>query len=202
VHAEQRKAIVAVLGGDSGGRPGDMKTHSGSPLRAFMQADDCYRAPVELLPFALVDRLLQAKLEVTVVGFSQGSIAALAVAMEHSSIAKCVLFNPANMFWPPWLRDRLGCPAVTSYVVEGDPLSDGVRDAYRAPRVAGVTTLLPTRAKGFDNHYLHWFLPNGAARAKASVVDDDGDDVDDSVSMARSTDGLLSSCADQVDDNN
>jgi hypothetical protein len=155
------RSVIAIRGGDADGRPGDMKRHSGSPIRAFAQGDDCERVPSELLPLACVKRLIGAGREVTLVAFSQGSIAGMATAFSCPSLARAVLFNSASMFWPPWLTvpEKSACCAnIVSYAVDGDPLSDGVWNSHGAPRVCWAdNVLLPTRAKGFDNHHLHWF---------------------------------------------
>lgn len=103
---------------------------------------------------------------VRIVGYSQGAIPALACAYRFRFAAwlqRVVLLNAASMFWPPWMANVLvgnesdECLPVVSWVVEGDPLSDGVRDRYRAPRVVGETHLLLTKGSGFANHYLHHF---------------------------------------------
>ena len=161
VYASGNCAILAIRGGDADGRPGDMKRHCGSPVRAFAQGDNCEREPCELLPVETAKRLLAAGRELTVVAFSQGGIAGMAVAYACAGLARVALFNSANMFWPPWLAVRdpeQCCRRVVAYTVEGDPLSDGVRGSFVAPRVFQAdNVLLPTRASGFDNHYLHWF---------------------------------------------
>ncbi len=161
VYSCGNRSVLAVRGGDADGRPGDMKRHSGSPVRAFAQGNDCEREPSELLPLACARRLVGEGRQVTLVAFSQGGIAGMATAYACSGLSRAVFFNSAAMFWPPWLAvwDRTACCRdIVSYAVEGDPLSDGVRGSYSAPRIFWAdNVLLPTRAGGFDNHYLHWF---------------------------------------------
>jgi pimeloyl-ACP methyl ester carboxylesterase len=124
-----------------------------------VQGDDCERQPVELLPFAQISKFLKEGKRVTVVAFSQGAIAGIACSFEfREALSRVVLFNSASMFWPPWLDDSSPfSERLFSYVVEGDPLSDGIRNSYVAPRVPGTTVILPTRSSGFENHHLHWF---------------------------------------------
>jgi hypothetical protein len=160
VYTSGEEAVLAIRGGDKGGRPDDMKKHSGSPVRAFVEGDDEYRVPVEILPFQVVEAVKDKAL--TVVAYSQGAIACLACSYHFgailaavSSIKKMVIFNGAFLFWPMWLGvgDSEHLP-IQSFVVEGDPLSDPGQGAPQAP---GTTYLLPTRGKGFNNHYLHHF---------------------------------------------
>jgi len=133
---------------------------------------------------------------VSILAFSQGAITALACAYHISSnsskasntpntpnswknIENIILFNPATIFFPPWLAKmyrevegksftkederRFYFPRITSYVIEWDPLSDGVNGQYTCPRVRGETVILPARAAGFDNHKLVHFLQDPRA---------------------------------------
>ena len=90
------QAIVAFRGGDADHRPGDMKRHVGSPIRAYVQADSLDREPSELLPIDLIQSLLEKKFSVTVVAFSQGVIGAIAVAFKFPALSRVVLFNSAR----------------------------------------------------------------------------------------------------------
>lgn len=170
-------ALVLLRGGDADGRPGDMRVHPGSPVRAFVKDGDAERVPYECLPFAVLEQLGACGFRVTIVAYSQGAIPALACAHRFAHerwLHRIVLLNGALLFWPPWMahisaRDAGGdvpppqgqqqaCFAATSYVVEGDPLSHGIAGSFAAPRAVGETVLLPTCGDGFDNHYLRHFL--------------------------------------------
>ena len=157
VYTNGSEAIMAVRGGDSSSRLDDLTTHPGSPVRAFVQAEDEERVPVEVLPFSTLEKEL-LEYSLTLVCYSQGAIVGLAMAHRFSSwpFRRIVLFNGAMLFWPQWLGSGKEEPAFKciSYVVEGDPLSDPGQGAPQAP---GTTFLMPTRGSGFDNHYLWYF---------------------------------------------
>ena len=90
------------------------------------------------------------------------------------ALCRVLLFNPAAMFWPIWLRPPLlpqdwwthappQAAKITSYVIRDDPLSDGIPGAhgFRAPQMPGVTVVLPPKFSGADmwkNHNLENFL--------------------------------------------
>jgi len=91
-----------------------------------------------------------------------------------AALRRVVLFNPATMFWPIWLRPPLlvqdwwtnappAAAKIFSYVIKDDPLSEGLPGAhgFRAPIMPGCTTVLPPKHAGADtwkNHNLENFL--------------------------------------------
>ena len=69
------------------------------------------------------------------------------------------------MFWPPWF-EKIEAGATNekhhvitrSWVIEGDPLSDGISGHFLAPRVPkGITYLLPTCDSGMGGLANHFF---------------------------------------------
>ncbi len=94
--------------------------------------------------------------------------------MPLPALLRVLLFSPASMFWPIWLRPPMlpedwwthappTAAKITSYVIRDDPLSDGVPGAngFRAPQMPGRTIVLPPKYTGADlwkNHNLENFL--------------------------------------------
>lgn len=172
--------IVAFRGGN--GSIEDMKTHLASPARAFIQQVD--ENDIPLLP---VDLLLSLGCcgEVSVLGYSQGAIPALAAALSLSTpdgrrptwLKEIVLFNFAAAFWPPWMSKLLckdpntadwwtalegsNCVAdfatvTSSYMVQGDPLSEG-GEGLTMPQAPGRNYVLPTVEFGTNLFANHSF---------------------------------------------
>ena len=143
------ECVVCFRGAD--GRTLDSCQHPGSPVRAFINGcseNDLPDLPLELLS-SLADRVAHVRARggagsVTLAGFSQGALVALACAlgwgevagMEHldaSTLTAVHLFNCSTMFWPAWYQHLLAkewwtvpppCSAkISSWVIQHDPLS-------------------------------------------------------------------------------
>lgn len=180
VNKISKLAIVAYRGGDGGYH--DAVSHIGSPARAFMQQQDENQIPELLLPLKQIQQLAEEEgYHVYVIGYSQGGIGALAIALYFASqkwFEKCCLLNCATMFWPSWMnkllpKDELNSwwleglvnhpewTKIESWVIRDDPLSDGIPGGkYTAPLVPGITKILPSCASGnniMDNHSLIHF---------------------------------------------
>lgn len=182
VYTTKTAAMIAIRGGDTSTNPDDLKNHPGSPARAFLMNFNIASVPDDLLTLFDTIEDLSRDLAVTITAYSQGAIPAMACARRFATappgscrLKRIYLLNPATVFWPPWLAqvkpaprdDEFGdivedddclSPSISSFVVEGDPLSHGVGSSFRVPRVPGTTYLLPTCGRGFANHSLKHFL--------------------------------------------
>ena len=104
---ESKEAIITFRGGDGGAE--DAKNHPGSPARIFVNGYDANALPSEL-GSDFIESLGETGYSITIVGYSQGGILALAAAIKyakHSYIKKCILLNCATQFWPPWMNQLL-----------------------------------------------------------------------------------------------
>ena len=157
-----------------------------SPVRAFVHGDDDALPPK--LPMDLMRTLSTAAAEarkqggnggISMVGYSQGAIPALASAlmfgastMEQDTLTRVELLNAAMMFWPTWYPSILSSDwwtnpppvscKITSWLIKDDPLSEGLPGAggFRVPMSPGTSIVLPP--KHFDkdimeNHSLDNF---------------------------------------------
>ena len=102
-------AVLAFRGGDGG--VDDAKNHFGSPARAFIAGEDPGAFPVGLQPALDLLEALGRDASVTVIGYSQGGIPALACGLAFGHMPwlnKCILLNAATVFWPPWFSAEEG----------------------------------------------------------------------------------------------
>jgi hypothetical protein len=178
------ETVITFRGGDGG--KDDQFNHPGSPLRAFIHGVDPESAPLQ--PLSILKSLVRRRScdvpqpTVTIVAYSMGCLPALACALAFGAsdelplvqLSRVILFNPATMFWPLWLRPPLlpsnwwshappASNAIVAYVVKDDPLSDGVPGphGFRAPLSPGCTVVLPPKFCGPDmakNHSLDNFV--------------------------------------------
>mmetsp|Transcript_3213 Transcript_3213/g.4685 ORF Transcript_3213/g.4685 Transcript_3213/m.4685 type:complete len:266 (+) Transcript_3213:764-1561(+) len=162
-----KQAVLAFRGGDGGVE--DAKHHLGSPASAFLRDEDEEKIPASL-PLDIVRQLGQSY-ALTICGYSQGGISALACALAvraEAWLSQCVLMNCATVFWPPWFKQLLPedwwtnppdfTSKITSWVVRDDFLSEGSPGNARAPQVPGTTVVLPTCAIGSDIMKNHEFI--------------------------------------------
>lgn len=150
-----------------------------SPVRSFVHGDDDSLPPK--LPTDLMRTLSEAAVEarkkgtgggITMVGYSQGAIPALASAllfgastMEQDTLTRVELLNAALMFWPTWFPSILASDwwtnsppvssKITSWLIKDDPLSEGLPGAggFRVPMSPGTSIVLPP--KHFDKDIMN-----------------------------------------------
>eukprot|EP00933_Yihiella_yeosuensis_P025618 TRINITY_DN19869_c0_g1_i1.p1 TRINITY_DN19869_c0_g1~~TRINITY_DN19869_c0_g1_i1.p1 ORF type:complete len:403 (-),score=50.40 TRINITY_DN19869_c0_g1_i1:47-1255(-) len=123
----------------------------------------------------------------TFVGYSQGGLPALACHLLSKDITtmvhSCILLNAATVFWPRWLQNRYDKEQeskkvqvqllpwgwwteetshdakIYNWVIENDPLSEGLKAKSRAPQTPGNTWVLPqVEPQPLANHSLDNYI--------------------------------------------
>eukprot|EP00658_Telonema_sp_P-2_P054343 TRINITY_DN43226_c0_g2_i1.p1 TRINITY_DN43226_c0_g2~~TRINITY_DN43226_c0_g2_i1.p1 ORF type:complete len:323 (-),score=59.03 TRINITY_DN43226_c0_g2_i1:43-1011(-) len=98
------EAVMTFKAGDGGSD--DAKNNPGSPAYSYVQGLDDDEFPESDVPIGIC-RELAERGQLTVVGYSQGGIPAMACTMmcgAEPGFTRTVLFNCATMFWPEWLN--------------------------------------------------------------------------------------------------